>query len=227
MRCGVFGKLPAKRDFIAMGAPRGFLDVWEPWLQGGLTDSRMRLGAGWRDAFLTAPIWRFWLGAELCGSTVAGAFMPSVDGVGRYFPLAVFAAAEGWDAIPPPELNPQEPWFERIEDLLLSSLEAGAEFGAFTTRLTELDGPATGIPQSAFEGLTQLSPTTFLVPAAPDILRGALTREAMHVHAYALQSVWWTHGGVDFAPAALVAKRMPDPFLFSGLLTGRFEQSHI
>ncbi len=93
MPCGLFGKLPAKRDFIALNAPSDFLAVYEKWLQGGLTASRLELGNRWQEAYLNAPIWRFWLGGAHGGQTVAGAFMPSVDGVGRYFPLTVFAAA--------------------------------------------------------------------------------------------------------------------------------------
>ena len=91
MRCGLYGKLPSKRDFIAIGTPRELLSVWEPWMQGGLSASRHSLGDHWKQAFLTAPIWRFWLGADLCGTTVLGAFMSSLDGVGRYFPLTLFA----------------------------------------------------------------------------------------------------------------------------------------
>jgi type VI secretion system protein ImpM len=83
MRCGLFGKLPAKRDFVALQAPRAFLAVWEKWLQAGVSASRAELGADWQALFLRAPIWRFWLGAELAGAPVLGAFMPSVDGVGR------------------------------------------------------------------------------------------------------------------------------------------------
>jgi type VI secretion system protein ImpM len=63
MRCGVYGKLPAKRDFVAVAAPREFLGIWEPWLQGGVAASRLKLGAEWQTVFLRAPIWRFWLGA--------------------------------------------------------------------------------------------------------------------------------------------------------------------
>lgn len=122
MRTGLFGKLPAKRDFVALAAPRGFLTVWERWLQGGVSASRQELGSAWQEAFLRAPIWRFWLGAELAGAPVLGAFMPSVDGVGRYFPLSVFAAAEEGDTLPPPELAPQEEWFGAAEAVLLGAL---------------------------------------------------------------------------------------------------------
>src|SRR5687767_13437663 len=99
MAKGLYGKLHAKRDFVAIGVPRGFLTCWEPWLQGAMSASRDDLAQGWQDAFLTAPIWRFWLGSALCGSPVLGAIMPSVDGVGRCFPLTAVAhtVADGSD----------------------------------------------------------------------------------------------------------------------------------
>src|SRR5919106_784057 len=113
MRCGLYGKLPAKRDFVAVSTPRGFLDAWEPWMQGGISASRQDLGEGWQEAFLRAPIWRFWLGADLCGTTVLGAFMSSLDGVGRYYPLTLLTWAEEGEAIAPPDLDPQETWFAK------------------------------------------------------------------------------------------------------------------
>ena len=86
MPCGLYGKLPMKRDFISVSTPQAFLERWEPWIQGGIAASRVALGAQWQDIFLRAPIWRFWLGAEICGRPAMGSFMPSVDGVGRFFP---------------------------------------------------------------------------------------------------------------------------------------------
>ena len=65
MQCSLFGKLPARRDFIAVKAPREFLAAWEPWLQSAISSSRNELGKDWQPAFLTAPIWRFWLGEEI------------------------------------------------------------------------------------------------------------------------------------------------------------------
>src|SRR5262245_13344907 len=128
MKCALYGKLPAKRDFIATGTPRAFLDVWEPWMQGGISASRNSLKDEWKQIFLTAPIWRFLLGAELCGTTVLGAFMPSLDGIGRYFPLTLIACPEGGAAIPPPELDPQDAWFAEAEEFLLSTLDQDTTF---------------------------------------------------------------------------------------------------
>jgi type VI secretion system protein ImpM len=47
-------------------------------------------------------------------------------------------------------------------------------------------------------------------------------RVANHAKAYASSSFWWTIGGEGFRPLALSARNMPDPFLFTEMLTGRF-----
>src|SRR6266700_2682154 len=123
MRCSLFGKLAAKRDFIAVFAQRDFLNVWEPWMQGSVSASRESLGEEWQQAFLAAPIWRFWLGAEICGATVLGAFMSSLDGMGRYYPLTLFACADPELTIPPPDIQAQDNSFKQAENFLLSTLD--------------------------------------------------------------------------------------------------------
>lgn len=142
MRLGVYGKLPAKRDFVSVETPLAFLHCFEPWLQSGIAASRKSLGPAWEPAFLSAPIWRFWLGPRLAGATVAGALMPSVDGVGRYFPLCLFAIAEAGEAIPHPDMDAQQCWFEAIETLLLSALSEEASFGVVLDGLQRLEPPA-------------------------------------------------------------------------------------
>src|SRR5262250_1042582 len=148
MQCSLYGKVPAKRDFIAIGAPRDFLNAWEPWLQGSISASRTALAENWQSAFLTAPIWRFWLGADVCGRSVIGAFMSSLDGVGRYFPLTLFACADDNSAIPPPELGSQDEWFNAAEALLMSTLDHGANFEDMTAALGALLPPFQEVPQA-------------------------------------------------------------------------------
>src|ERR1700730_11841101 len=135
MRCSLFGKLAAKRDFIALFAPRGFLNAWEPWLQSCGSASRDSLGDSWQQAFLTAPIWRFWLGADICGATVAGAIMPSVDGVGSYYPLTLLAVAVPELSISSPDLDAQDDWYLAAEELLLSTLDQTNSFETISSAL--------------------------------------------------------------------------------------------
>jgi type VI secretion system protein ImpM len=64
-----------------------------------LAASRTELGDAWLPAWLEAPIWRFALPPGLCGpDAVLGLWLPSVDRVGRYFPLTLAAVAAEADA---------------------------------------------------------------------------------------------------------------------------------
>ena len=98
---GLFGKLPARGDFVCRNLPGSFVSAWDAWLAGVLADSRARLGAAWLPAFLEAPVWRFALAPGVCGPAAAcGVWLPSVDRAGRYFPLALVGmvplAPPGW-----------------------------------------------------------------------------------------------------------------------------------
>ena len=97
-------------------------------MQSGISASRERLKDQWQQAYLTAPIWRFWLGADICGVTVVGALMSSLDGIGRYYPLTVFAVADEGAPIPPPEIDSQDAWFTATEEFLLSTLDRDVSY---------------------------------------------------------------------------------------------------
>ena len=225
MRCGLFGKLPAKRDFIALFAPREFLDAWEPWMQSGISASRDTLVGGWQKAFLTAPIWRFWLGGEICGRTVLGAFMASLDGLGRYYPLTVFGYADQNAAIPPPDLDPQDGWFTAAEEILLRTLEANIAFDTVTQALDGLAVPVQEFSDAPPKPLKNLAPGAMAAAVEgrshADVFSDL--RTANHASTYAAASAWWTLGGGDFPPLAFTCRRMPSPFLFTTMLSGRLD----
>ena len=87
---GWFGKMPAMGDFAQRRLPPEFVQGWDPWLQRGLAESRSRLGADWQELYLTFPVWRFVLPPGWFGSSGwCGILMPSVDRVGRHFPLTI------------------------------------------------------------------------------------------------------------------------------------------
>ena len=133
---GFYGKLPSHGDFVSRRLPREFLDVWDSWLQQAVAESKARLGSDWLDAYLNSPIWRFALMPGICGDQAyLGLMMPSIDRVGRYFPLTVAA--------------PLEPGAAVIGYHLLRSPEAG-DFGAAVCTLTGASTAAThhGVPAS-------------------------------------------------------------------------------
>ncbi len=213
MTSGLFGKLPARRDFVTVNVSRGFLELWEGWAQSGLTASREKLGEAWDDAWLGAPLWRFWLGPGLCGGVVMGAMMPSLDGVGRHYPLTLVHEGDA----PPPDMDLHESWFDAAENFLLATLDEGASYERALADLATLPEPeangAPGAPPSVRFEVYNEAPSA----ATFDALRRKLWRDL-----YSRQSFWWTIGGETRSPAALTCSGMPDPALFSSLLTGDF-----
>lgn len=134
---GFYGKLPSHGDFVSRRLPRTFIEAWDQWLQGCIASSNEQLGNDWLDTFLFSPLWRFGLSSGICGDDAwAGVLMPSVDKVGRYFPLTV---ASKVNANQLKQLFlPDCGWFEAISQLALSSLEYEFDLQEFDKQLQEL-----------------------------------------------------------------------------------------
>ena len=120
---GFAGKIPARGDFVHAGLPRDFSDPWHDWQSLVIAGSRALMGDSWLEAFLEAPVWRFVLPSGLCGPHAAiGLMMPSVDKVGRYFPLSFIALS---DAGPPADAD-WSGWLDAVEELGRLALEEDA-----------------------------------------------------------------------------------------------------
>jgi type VI secretion system protein ImpM len=91
---GLFGKLPARGDFVRESLPRDFTDAWDAWWQRSLAGTQQRPRGEWQASWLESPVWRFVLPPGLCGRNgVLGIWLPSVDKAGRYSPLTIAAVA--------------------------------------------------------------------------------------------------------------------------------------
>lgn len=143
---GAFGKIPALGDFFRIGVAASFVEPWDQWLQAGIVGVRTALGEHWDRCFMQAPIWRFTLSAGLAGPAPAqGVVMPSVDRVGRQFPLTLVAPlAGGRSALM--EHFTAEPRFQALEDIALDALddamtreELSARLGAVPAAAPEAD----------------------------------------------------------------------------------------
>jgi type VI secretion system protein ImpM len=124
---GWYGKLPTLGDFASRRLSADFIEPWDIWLGEGLAAQRETLGEAWLDAYLHSPTWRFVLmPGTLLGlepqRALAGVLMPSVDRVGRYFPLTLIASLA---ALPQSatELEALLGWLHRLEDLALDALQ--------------------------------------------------------------------------------------------------------
>lgn len=130
-QAGWYGKIPATGDFIARRTPPAFSEAWDRWLQAAIAGSRERLAERWRDSFLSMPVWRFVLSpGVLTPNAWAGIMVPSVDAVGRYFPLAVAAALPSASVDLVGTLFAAERWFDEIESVALDAIAPGANAAA-------------------------------------------------------------------------------------------------
>ena len=227
MPAGLFGKLPAKRDFVAVNAQRQFLEVWERWLQAGVATSRQLLGPQWSEVYNRAPIWRFWLGADFCSEAVIGAFAPSVDGVGRSFPLTVFIG-EGQDSLAPPELNANDHWCEAAEAILLEALEPEASLETIARKVAAMPAPSLQSRSGDVGGLEELPEGAVLIRGVDRQLPLAFlaAHRFGHRRIFASQSFWWTIGGEGFPPLAYLLVGLPPATRFADMLTGDFARAH-
>jgi type VI secretion system ImpM family protein len=90
---GWFGKIPALGDFVARRLRPDFIEAWDHWLCTEMVAARKTLGSDWSPLYLSAPIWRFALTPGVLGACHwYGVLTPSMDRVGRHFPLTFVAS---------------------------------------------------------------------------------------------------------------------------------------
>lgn len=144
---GWYGKMPALGDFLRDGLSPTFITAWDRWLQGLMIAGGEALGDTWLDCYMGAPIWRFALSPGLCGPRgAAGVVMPSVDRVGRQFPLCL---AMETDTAAWASYARLAPVFPALEEVALSMLEDGATLEALRQQLSDL---VASLPPSAADG---------------------------------------------------------------------------
>jgi type VI secretion system ImpM family protein len=99
---GWFGKIPSLGDFVTRRLPLNFVEPWDEWLSGELYEAQIALGGEWQAAYQHAPIRCFTLGQGVIGGrTWHGLLAPSVDRVGRQFPLTIALSPKSAAASPP------------------------------------------------------------------------------------------------------------------------------
>lgn len=119
---GLYGKLPAHGDFIERNLSREFVDAWDNWLQQSILSSQSQLNENWLNTYMVSPIWRFALSPGcLDQHPWLGLILPSVDSVGRYFPLTLAAKLPSNTPLFH-ALQSQQNWFEQIETIALACL---------------------------------------------------------------------------------------------------------
>jgi type VI secretion system protein ImpM len=207
---GVFGKLPSRGDFLSRSLPPSFVDPFHAWLSRGLADAKERLGPRFEPAYMQAPVWRFALAPGACGDARAlGILMPSVDAVGRNFPLAILGFI-GWTPDPGRLVLDLAGWFGELERRALLVLEDGF---ALQPWLAELEGFA--LPPEAL-GRAESDDWTRLSGSGAELFRAV--REGIGRYGLTSVSLFWTEGSPFVAAGALLGRGLPNCESFARLL---------
>ncbi|HVC57222.1 MAG TPA: type VI secretion system-associated protein TagF [Stellaceae bacterium] len=213
---GFCGKLPTHGDFLCRRLPDAFARPWDAWLDAGIAASRTTLGAAWHKDYLASPIWRFVASAGCCGDrAAAGVLMPSVDRVGRHYPLTVVALlANGVSAISV-ALAASE-WFGDIERLALSALLDDFRFDEFDAKLADRAPPDNAAPLAPLlggsGGVRNAAPAADFDRALPGLIDGIIAARALRY------SLWWAVDADERADFSCAYPGLPPAEEFHHLL---------
>lgn len=219
--CGFYGKLAGRGDFVTRRLPREFVEPWDHWLQAGLSASHEQLGEGWLECYLTSPLWRFVLAPGCCGAqTVTGVLMPSVDRVGRYFPLTL---AHGLDTEVSPDALARDAgdWYANAEALALATLEESLDFDGWDATVAALPAPAAAVGL-ALPGTPMFGRLAELADAGSTARRLAQRRLCPDWRG---TSLWWTLGSERIEPCVLLAEGLPPAASLGSLFDGDFARA--
>jgi type VI secretion system protein ImpM len=229
MTAGWYGKLPAVGDFASRRMRPEFIAALDAWLQQALQHSQEHLGSCWLDSFLTSHIWRFCLFAGVQGEqNWLGLLMPSVDRVGRYFPLTIAAAGDARLLLTLLDGSATS-WLNKVETAARGALDVTATIDDFEAALDAAPtpwlgddcqarsvGPAKPYATLALPGESQ--PQGF-PPNESSLLTLFLTRSAMRC-AYG-QGLWWTAGPDGDWIDCFVSIGWPSPHAFVKMIARR------
>ncbi len=232
---GWHGKLPALGDFVSRRLGPEFIEPWDAWLSSGLHALRSAAPATWLQAYLASPSWRFLLqpgalpgtgagavvgaGAGAGSHAWAGVLMPSVDRVGRYFPLtlaqplrrapvtgqqlqALWRGLALWDDLARDALH---------DDWTAEQLEAALhrQHAAQGSLAQEVAAAAGGADAQATHPLPQRAGQTLAVAGASDAALAMAAHLQPHAWRLAQGCSWW-QAVPDEGPARLwLARGLP------------------
>lgn len=227
---GYFGKVPAHGDFIGKGLPKSFREPWDNWLQKVISKTKAELGSNWEQFYLTCPAYRFVLSPGTCGrQTWIGVFIPSVDKVGRYYPMVICRSLPD-NPNPLLAISDYDEWFTEAEELVMYCLEDDFSIDTFDSQLTSLK------QQKHHEEENDSTSLRHVVQAHPN--NAWRTSSSMHhlgqvypsllnvlLQKYCLSfSVWLTAGSEAVPPSIIVSQGLPPSDGSSALLDGQWGQ---
>ncbi len=138
---GWYGKLPSLGDFASRRLTQPFVATWDTWLQHAMTASRTALGSAWLEVYMNSPIWRFLLLPGVIGDTLwGGIIMPSIDKVGRHFPLTIAVAIADRPGCIAAVMGARD-WYGDLEETALATLNIDFSVQQFEEHLASMPFP--------------------------------------------------------------------------------------
>jgi type VI secretion system protein ImpM len=226
MQSGLYGKLPAYGDFIFRNLNASFINPWDEWLQHFISGSKEQIGEDWLNIYLTSPIWRFVLSPGVIDQhTWAGLIMPSVDRVGRYFPISIVKPLSD-KASPVNIIINQQAWFQQVEDHCLEALEGRVDADELILLLESTDlhqqdayQPTGHLGETGSQifGLTR-DDDTALDLLMPYWLNASLTST------FSSFSIWQTAGSELISPMLFCSQGLPPIGGIASMLDGQWQK---
>ncbi len=145
---------------------------------------------------MEAPVWRFALPEGMCGPiAILGLWMPSVDRVGRHFPLMFAACCPG--AEPVMLAQGGTAWLNAVEEAGRDALSNDLSPDALAAR----------------------------VPPAPDLVHAPEAELPHGMIPRVGAGLWWTEGSPRVPAQGLVLDAMPDAATFVAMLDATYAAS--
>lgn len=198
MALAIYGKHPAKGDFLEYGLPAAMKTAVEGWLDTVLGEAKASLGADWQAVWPSAPMLRFWLGETIWGAPIAGVMAASQDRVGRKFPLVLLALGEHGQNLPPPVIDTDQTWYDGVCAHLTTLLKR-----------SDVASPAALLQNAPHPlvGDTLPGPRDFWAVCPGEDVSGLLADIALTDHRRANndRSYWWVAGHADLVTPDVAA----------------------
>lgn len=226
---GFFGKIPLTGDFIHRRMTSVFMNRWDEWLKVNILHSQKKLGDRWLPIYSQSPMWRFCIAPGVIDNKAyLGVMIPSVDSVGRYFPLTVAQPVDA-KAIPFMLSDTANQWFQNIEDLLLDLLEGyEPNLQIFDAKIAALQpkwiDTVAKIPagQATFNKTFNLH----LEVSSANSINHSLSSLMLSnlVESNKGFTFWWNEGSEAYNPNVLLTDKLPVADQFCALLDGSWQE---
>lgn len=217
VQAGWFGKVACLGDFARRRLEPDVVARLDRWLSDSLAASRQHLGEAWLDVYLGAPVWRFaWAPGVLDDHWWFGVLMPSVDNVGRYFPL--------WVGLPrsaapsnPRALHAMARWHDHVNALALAMLQPDSTLEGFEHGLA--DAPGWPDPSPPRAQADDQHARYALGGSAFAEFTGSLALPSWW-SSLSGHTLWWTQSSGAPPSHLSITAGLPSPYRFHQLLDG-------